>query len=114
MSGMALAFLTLTVFIIAAWVLIFGRSGAIVSESRGASPTSGFVLGAVLGPVGWGVIWYRTSTAVDAAEESVQRFGEVVGAESANLLDDARGLVGQLRDEHEDDSLARRRRGREW
>lgn len=53
---------------VVAWVLIFGGNGALLSRARGASPVIGFIWGALLGPLGWCAIWWRTRSgnAIDA------------------------------------------------
>ena len=45
---------------VGAWVLIFGGIGATLSHAREGGWISGFVLGVVLGPIGWGVVMWRT------------------------------------------------------
>lgn len=45
---------------VVAWLAIFGGLGALLSRARGGSVAAGFVWGAVLGPIGWIAIYWRT------------------------------------------------------
>jgi hypothetical protein len=54
-----IAFAVLALFVLV-WVLIFGGIGALLSRSRESSAIGGFMLGTLLGPIGWGVVLWRT------------------------------------------------------
>jgi hypothetical protein len=45
---------------VVAWVVIFGGLGAVLSRTRGGSAGAGLICGAVLGPIGWGIVLWRT------------------------------------------------------
>ena len=54
------------VMMIGTWLVIFGAGGAFLSRSYGSSMTIGAVLGILLGPLGWGIIWF-----INRAEDEV-------------------------------------------
>jgi hypothetical protein len=54
-----IAFAMLFLFVLV-WVLIFGGIGAVLSRSREGTAVAGFVLGTLLGPIGWGVVFWKT------------------------------------------------------
>jgi hypothetical protein len=58
-TALNIGFAVLFLFVLV-WVLIFGGIGALLSRAREGSAMSGFVLGTVLGPIGWGVVLWRT------------------------------------------------------
>ena len=47
----------LGIMLIGTWLVIFGAGGAFLSRSYGQSATLGAVLGSLLGPFGWMIIW---------------------------------------------------------
>lgn len=65
--GAALAIILVLVF---SWVVFFGGIGAILARARGSSSVEGLLWGAVLGPIGWIMVWFRTrSSGVAEVEE---------------------------------------------
>jgi hypothetical protein len=44
----------------AAWCAVFGGIGAWLSHARGGSPAGGLLLGALLGPLGWALVLWRS------------------------------------------------------
>jgi hypothetical protein len=44
------------------WVAIFGGLGAVLAWARDGSPGAGLVWGAMLGPIGWAIVLWRTRT----------------------------------------------------
>lgn len=54
------AALDFLIFAASVWIAVFGGIGAIYAAKRGASPITGMALGALLGPVGWGIVRFRT------------------------------------------------------
>lgn len=50
----------LVTLLAAAWTVIFGGIGALLSHARGGSAAGGLVWGFGLGPLGWGVVLCRT------------------------------------------------------
>jgi hypothetical protein len=60
MSTIVNAAVGVLVLIVMTWVIIFGGIGAVLSRSRAGSAATGLAWGALLGPIGWIVIWVRT------------------------------------------------------
>jgi hypothetical protein len=80
--------LVVVVLIVGAWVAIFGGVGALLSKGRGGSTMQGFWWGALLGPIGWIVVAWRTRPSrrapITFEEWSGTDLGSIAG--SADLL----------------------------
>jgi len=48
------------VVVVLGWVLIFGGLGAVLAKQRGGSSVLGGAWGALLGPIGWIVVYFTT------------------------------------------------------
>jgi hypothetical protein len=57
------------------WVTIFGATNAIFAQRRGYSPLAGLLLGGLLGPGGWIVVWART---IEPSGEEEVRYEQAV------------------------------------
>jgi len=53
---------TILVLFVAVWLAVFGGVGALLAPRRGRTRTSGFLWGALLGPIGWIVLLIRPSS----------------------------------------------------
>ncbi len=60
MSFLVHTLMALILFFAVVWLAVFGGFGAVLAHARGGIPSHGFALGALLGPVGWGTIFWRT------------------------------------------------------
>ena len=45
--------------IVGVWLAVFGGIGALLAPRRGRTAVNGFLLGALLGPIGWAVVLLR-------------------------------------------------------
>ena len=52
--------LQVILFLAIGWVVLFGGIGALISYRRGGWWLSGALWGVALGPIGWGIVFYRT------------------------------------------------------
>lgn len=52
-------------FLAIGWVVLFGGLGALISYRRGGAWAAGALWGVVLGPIGWGVVLYKTRRSSD-------------------------------------------------
>lgn len=53
MTGVAGGIGEIVILLIFTWVAVFGVTGAILARNRGLVPWFGFLLGGLLGPLGW-------------------------------------------------------------
>lgn len=47
------------ILLVSVWVIGFGAIGATLARRAGKHPLSGFTIGALLGPFGIGLLWWR-------------------------------------------------------
>jgi hypothetical protein len=87
------------------WVAIFGGLGALLSRTRGGAAGAGFVWGAVLGPIGWAIVLWRTraSSREISAEAWADGMSDLDDDWTAQLLppdrpSDASGSIGASHD----------------
>lgn len=50
---------TILLLFVAVWLVVFGGVGALLAPHRGRTRVSGFLWGALLGPIGWVVLLIR-------------------------------------------------------
>lgn len=67
--------LEVSIVLLAGWVAIFGTTNALYARRRGYSPLSGLILGGIIGPAGWLVVWARTT---DTSTEEEARYQEAL------------------------------------
>lgn len=67
--------------IVAVWVAVFGGIGSILAPRRGRTAVSGFLWGALLGPIGWAVVLVRPGT----VRSGVVRLRDFGGADEAAI-----------------------------
>lgn len=46
--------------VVLGWTCLFGSAGAVLARARGGIVIQGFLLGALLGPIGWGITYWTT------------------------------------------------------
>lgn len=92
LANVVSAALVVIVMVILTWVVIFGGVGIAIASSNGRSAVLGFSLGAILGPIGWLLIWLIARQA--ASGELSDLLGpeadqaELSTVESASILDE--------------------------
>lgn len=56
MSTIIGALVTILLLVVAVWLAVFGGVGMLLAPRRGRTRVSGFLWGALLGPIGWAVL----------------------------------------------------------
>lgn len=54
------ALFAIVLLVIASWMVFFGALGALIAHLRAYPLTRGLLLGAILGPIGCGLVLWRT------------------------------------------------------